>query len=230
MTSQSRRRITSIPVATSAPLSSIRTGWPVLHPTSSLQTLEKESSLAIISINTFTLHDPPLPLQFGQFKKLNVDLEHVQRLTQRFRHDRFKPFMWNSMIPILLSRRDLEPDCINTDVTLGYLAPTLTLSEVGLGRDDIIVCDGYHRYCAVKQITKKLKGKIGCLSTDIDNNNRMVLSGCLDQDEIATAVEESSELWERIETLEEEHAQYETWGVVVYDIGMLSIHMCETTY
>jgi hypothetical protein len=62
--------------------------------------------------------------------------------------------MWDLMIPILLSREDLEPDCINTDVTLGDLAPPLTLSKAGKRRGHMIVCDGYHRYCAVKHIMK----------------------------------------------------------------------------
>jgi hypothetical protein len=192
--------------------------------------LDEASFAAMISVNAFPIQQPPLPLRFGEFKPIEFDRAHMYNLAKTFRKGSFEPFNWEAMIPILLSPGDLDPACINTSIALGHRTPALVLSEAGKRRPDIIACEGYHRYCAVKCTMRNINNEINNFSSRYEHLDRRLAHDCLNRDEAAMATEESNKFWGKVQNLESTQADYKMWGVVVYDIGMCCIHDLYSMY
>lgn len=176
------------------------------------------TSHAIISINVFNVYRPPVPLRFGEFKACILNKPYMHKLAKRFRKVSFDPFNWDSMIPILLSTRDIRPGCINTNLWLGYRAPELILTQAGMERQSIIACGGYHRHCAIIRTLRHFNRKINEASDNLEHLERML---ALDRFGFGTT-NDAAMLWGRVQTLEFDMMDFKKWGVVVYDIGSVA--------
>jgi hypothetical protein len=190
----------------------------------------RPTSQAIISINAFNVHNPPVPLRFGEFKPSIFNKAHMHRLVKTFLKVSFDPFNWDSMIPILLSTGDLNPRCINTNPALGDGAPNLILSKAGMERQDIIACDGYHRHCAVKHTLRYFDQKINKSSSHLADLDMKLANNYFGVGDAAIITAKTNKLWGKVQNLENRMADFKKWGVVVYDIGGCHVHNLHLIY
>lgn len=123
---------------------------------------EDKASAAIRSINHFNILDPPISLEFGTINPRKLKASGVNLLVESF-SDMFTPFKPDSMIRVLMKMSDIDPNCINLDITKGPRAPLLKLTASGKKEGKkLIACGGNHRLAAVHRLinncNKKAKG------------------------------------------------------------------------
>lgn len=114
-----------------------------------------KAQMAIISINTFNIISPPRPLHFGAYNPRKIRNSGVVDLADSFL-DIFTPFKQDCMIPIILSRDDVSPTCINLQLLKSQDLRGLVLSAKGLLRTKLTACGGNHRFHAVKRLMAEL--------------------------------------------------------------------------
>ena len=164
---------------------------------------------ARISINRLNLLSPPLPLLFGQWNDRFVIDRHVKGLQSSFQTQGVRAFEVENMIPLVIRKDHLEPQCLNAGSLNAAEAPFLKLSSEGMKASSIKVAGGRHRARAVELESERLLAEIKRLETKVKGHDA------------ATTEEQDEDKGYRttIEALSKEKERVCTWGVIIYDEG-----------
>jgi hypothetical protein len=171
---------------------------------------------AIFSLNRINLRKPPLQLQFGIWNSRPLQLNLAKDLLNTMKSQETRPFRLQNMIPIIISRTDVDPGCLSMDIQAVSTSPLLKLSESGRQKVSLQVAGGQHRYKAVMIATDEAGDQIAKLKDTIRAEEGKEVKS-----------EESRAKWEaRVNEMRrviEEKEQFvegiSTWGVILYDEG-----------
>lgn len=106
---------------------------------------------------------------------------------------------------------DIDPTCINRDITKGRRAPDLSLTMLGTAPGKVLVmCGGYHRYVAVCRIMSTFDKR----SEALEKKRRRWFNGQ------ANVTPTLFDIDKELSCIKEQRAFFSTWGVIVYDAGM----------
>ncbi|SRR6266576_2261568 len=106
------------------------TGSTVPKETAKQSDQEKKAFDAQFSVNVIDLFDAPKEIHFGQWNSRPVVIGEWKKLKMSLTVQGIKPFSPENMMPLIISRRHVDPSCIQKSVS-GYEAKKFVLSEEG---------------------------------------------------------------------------------------------------
>jgi hypothetical protein len=189
---------------------------PVEEVQIGVDSLDIAAHRAIFSLNRINLRKPPLPLTFGKWNSRPLRLKLAKDLLNTMKSQETRPFRLQNMIPIIISRSDVDPACLNMEIQAVSTSPMLKLSESGRHKVSLGIAGGQHRYHAIKLATDDVVDEIAKLQDTIRVKELMEME-----------TEDSKVKWEaRVKemrrVIEEKERFVEgisIWGVILYDEG-----------
>jgi hypothetical protein len=177
--------------------------------------LDVGAAEAVISVNRINLIDVDVTLRFGMWNRRPLVENRVLDLRKTMKSQNFRPFRPANLIPLIISRDALDPECVNPSYTNVHSAPLLKLSSTN-PPSEILVAGGQHRYHAVKGAVKEADETIARLKETLEREAGKELKG---EEAREKRVERIREIESRIKQQETFRNSIKYWGVVVYDMG-----------
>jgi hypothetical protein len=181
-----------------------------------VDTLDIAAHRAIFSLNRINLLKPPLPLKFGNWNSRPLRPNRAKELLDTMKSQETRPYRLQNMIPIIISRGDVDPGCLSMDFQAVSTSPILKLTPTGMTKLGLGIAGGQHRYHAVKLATAEAEGQIAKLKETITTEEAKDPKGEDAKERRRARLQEMRRSIEEKERLLEGICM---WGIILYDEG-----------
>lgn len=178
---------------------------------------EKLIHAAQFSVNIIDLFTPVKPINFGRWNSRHLKEPEWKKLVEFMTTQGIKPFSYDNMMPLVINRRHVDPDCISNGSN-GYDAKMLVLSkEAEVEKLEVLeLAGGRHRKAAMAEIKKKKLEELDRLDTV---RKSIIKRRVVKEEATARKQADLDACDETIAALKDEIANLGRWGVILYDQG-----------
>ena len=171
---------------------------------------------AIFLLNRINLCTPPLEVKFGEWNDQPLRMKWEKDLLATMKSQELRPFLLHNMLPLIISRSDVESSCVSLDFQQVSTSLMLKLTATGLAKKVLRLAGGQHRFHAVKLAVDEMKNLIQKTCEQIEKERERTLKMDQAWAKRDKAIIEMSALIKEKEAFMDSISM---WGVILYDEG-----------